>query len=118
MDALLDYARARAGLPDEAAVTEFTPPRTRGSLRYALGFLTRVETQRDPGWVTRPVRLRGHARVLAGVDEPAGQLPQPPVDDEPVPPDQQHPLLCLVQYHRHRAPREPHHVLLEQRPVG
>ena len=30
MDALLDYARALAGLPDEAAVTEFTPPLTRG----------------------------------------------------------------------------------------
>jgi hypothetical protein len=28
-----------------------------------------------------------------------------------------HPLLRLVQHHRHRARREPHHVLIEQRPV-
>jgi hypothetical protein len=75
MDALLDYARALAGLPDEAAVTEFTPPRTRGSLRYALGFLTQVETQRDPGWATGPVRLSGHARVLAVEPDPDGGRP-------------------------------------------
>lgn len=75
MDALIDYARALAGLPDEAAVTEFTPPLTRGSLRYALGFLTRVETQRDPGWVAGPVRLSGHARVLAVEPDPDGERP-------------------------------------------
>jgi hypothetical protein len=75
MDALLDYARALAGLPDEAAVTEFTPPRTRGSLRYALGFLTHVETQRDPGWAAGPVRLSGHARVLAVEPDPDGERP-------------------------------------------
>jgi hypothetical protein len=75
MDALLDYARELAGLPDEAAVTEFTPPPTRDSLRYALGFLTRVETQRDPGWAAGPVRLSGHARVLAVEPDPDGERP-------------------------------------------
>ena len=60
---------------------------------------------------------RGRDAVLARVDVAAGQLPQPPVDDEPVPPDQQHPLGGFVQHDRHRAPRQPHYVLLEGEPA-
>ena len=61
---------------------------------------------------------RGRRAVLTRVDVAAGQLPHPPVDDEPVPPDQQHPLGGLVQHDRHRAPRQPHHVLVEDRAIG
>ncbi len=53
-------------------------------------------------------------RVLAVVHVTAGQLPDPAVHDEPVPPHQQHPLARIIQHHRHRAaphpedvPREP-----------
>ena len=53
------------------ANAEFTPPPTRDSLRYALGFLTRVETQRDPGWAAGPGRgpapgARSTGRSAAG----------------------------------------------------
>ena len=64
-----------------------------------------------------PTRSAPRARY-ARIDVAAGQLPQPPVDDEPVPPDQQDPLGGLVQYDRHRAPRQAHHVLVEERAVG
>lgn len=69
MDALIAYARQLAELPDEAAVTEFSPPAAdlHRSLQYALSWLCRVETQdgRPNHWATGPVRLTGHARVLA-----------------------------------------------------
>ena len=71
LDALRAYARRLAELPDEAAASEFTPPvpgyRTRGTLAYALSWLCGVETRdgRGNGWVTGPVLLSGHARVLA-----------------------------------------------------
>jgi hypothetical protein len=73
MDALITCARQLAELPDEAAATEFTPPETGPGLRYALSWLCRVETRDDRpnGWVTRPVRLSGHARVLAVEPSPA-----------------------------------------------
>lgn len=69
MDALIAYARQLAELPDEAATTEFAPPENglRRPLQYALCWLCGVETRDDRpnGWVTGPVRLSGHARVLA-----------------------------------------------------
>jgi hypothetical protein len=74
LDALLAYARQLAQLPDEAAAAEFTPPGKdlHDALRHALGVLCRVETRDDRrnGWVSGPVRLSGHARVLA-VESPA-----------------------------------------------
>jgi hypothetical protein len=77
MDALIACARQLAELPDEAATAEFTPPETGSGLGYALGWLCRVETQDDRpnGWVTRPVRLSGHARVLAVEPSPAAGEP-------------------------------------------
>jgi hypothetical protein len=69
MDALIAYARQLAELPDEAATTELSPPEECFSspLRYALGWLCAVETRDDHpnNWVTKPVWLSGHARVLA-----------------------------------------------------
>jgi len=73
MDALIAYARQLAELPDEAATIEFAPPgtsqekRLKSPLRYALCWLCQVETRDDRpnSWVTGPVRLNGHARVLA-----------------------------------------------------
>jgi hypothetical protein len=69
MDALIAYARQLAELPDEAATTGFAPPEEcfRSPLRYALGWLCAVETRDDRpnSWVTEPVWLSGHARVLA-----------------------------------------------------
>jgi len=77
MDALLACARQLAELPDEAATTEFTPPETGSALQRALGWLCRVETRDDRpnGWVTGPVRLSGHARVLAAEPSPAPREP-------------------------------------------
>ncbi len=69
-----------------------------------------------PGLLLHLPRGRDRA-VLAGIDVAAGQLPHPPVQDEPVPPDQQHPLGGLIQHHRHRDPRHPRHILLEPGPV-
>lgn len=81
MDAIIAYARQLAELPDEAAATEFTSPEDFASVReakrkpyspasplaYALGMLCWEETRDDRSnrWVTGPVRLGGHARVLA-----------------------------------------------------
>lgn len=68
MDAIIAYARQLAELPDEAAGTEFAPPEEGlgHSLRYALSWLCReTRDDRPRGWVTGPVRLGGHARVLA-----------------------------------------------------
>lgn len=68
MDALLAYARQLAKLPDEAAATEFAPPSgfLHPALRDALLLLCRVSpTMEHSGWVTEPVQLTGHARVLA-----------------------------------------------------
>jgi hypothetical protein len=78
MDALIACARQLAELTDEAAATEFTPPETGSGLRYALSWLCRVETRDDRpnGWVTGPVRLSGHARVLAV--EPSPEAGEPP----------------------------------------
>ncbi len=74
MDAVRAYAREVAGLPDEAAAGTLPSPaesRSR-SLAYALSWLCRVDAQGDPGW-TGPVRLAGHARVLAVPDNPSGE---------------------------------------------
>jgi hypothetical protein len=68
MDALVVYARQLAELPDEAATTEFVPPEIglSGFLLEALLVLRRkTRDDRSNGWVTGPVRLSGHARVLA-----------------------------------------------------
>ncbi len=70
MDALIAYARQLGELPDEAATTEFAPPEKGldGPLRAALSFLCGdARDDRRNGWVTGPVRLNGHARVLAAV---------------------------------------------------
>lgn len=84
MDALIACARELAELPDEAATTEFTPPETGSALRYALGILCGVETRtgsRSTWAITRPVRLSGHARVLAvepyDADRPPAVLATP-----------------------------------------
>jgi hypothetical protein len=69
MDALIACARQLAELPDEAATTKFAPAGKdfHDALRYAICWLCGVETRDDRpnGWVTGPVRLNGHARVLA-----------------------------------------------------
>ncbi len=70
LDAILAYARQLAELPDEAAATEFTPPAEPGrSLSYGLKHLCEIDVRDDQrnGWATRPVWLKGHARVLAVV---------------------------------------------------
>ncbi|MEV0781074.1 SAVMC3_10250 family protein [Streptomyces sp. NPDC050428] len=70
MDAVIAYARQLAQLPDEAATTRFVPPATgRRELDYALRVLGRSAQGNSPdeGWVTEPVRLSGHARILAVV---------------------------------------------------
>jgi hypothetical protein len=84
MDALIACARELAELPDEAAATEFTPTETGSNLRYALGLLCGVETRagsRSTWAITRPVRLSGHARVLAvepyDADRPPAVLATP-----------------------------------------
>jgi len=82
VDALIAYARQLGKLPDEAAATEFAPPGEdrHGSLGAALYQLCR-ETKDNSGWVTGPVRLAGHARVLAvvgnGTEGPPGVLATP-----------------------------------------
>ena len=82
MDALIAYARQVAELPDEAAATEFALPDQdrHDGLKYALWILSR-ETRDRSGWVTGPVRLTGHARVLAvvpvGTEVPPGVLATP-----------------------------------------
>jgi len=75
MDALVAYARKLAEMPDEAAATEFVPPtRPReGPLAYALWVLCRSAQLGDSDWATEPVRLSGHARVLAVI--PAREAP-------------------------------------------
>src|SRR4029077_17110206 len=50
------------------------------------------------------------------IDQPAGQLPPPPVLHEPVPPQQQHPVMPVHQHH-HRCPVQPHHVMPEPPPI-
>jgi Family of unknown function (DUF7019) len=67
MGALLTYAHQLAELPDEAAATEFAPPGKdrHGGLAGALYRLCRETKDPLGGWVTGPVRLSGHARVLA-----------------------------------------------------
>ena len=82
MASLIAYARQLGKLPDEAAATEFAPPgRWRGVLGVALDELC-SETKRNSGWVTEPVQLTGHARVLAVGDGtetegPSGVLATP-----------------------------------------
>lgn len=72
LDALIVYARSLAESPDETATTEFKPPtgdpRAQGLL-WALLTLCRDATREgeDHGWAPGPVRLSGHARVLAVV---------------------------------------------------
>jgi hypothetical protein len=72
LDAILAYARRLAELPDEAATTELTPPpQVHRDLGHGLRWLCQVETRHERnGWVTGPVRLSGHARVLAVVPSP------------------------------------------------
>lgn len=82
MGALIAYARQLAELPDEAATTEFVPPTARreGPLAYALWVLCRNAQSGDDRWATEPVRLSGHARVLAvipGREGPPGVLATP-----------------------------------------
>lgn len=72
LDAVIAYARQLAQLPDEAAITEFTPPPQRElypDLSRGLYHLCKLEARVDrrSRWVTGPVRLTGHARVLAVV---------------------------------------------------
>ena len=83
MDALIAYARQIAELPDEAAVAVFAPPTPRArqdsslGLAYALHWLCAIETREDRGngWVTGPVLLKGHARVLAVESQPTRGVP-------------------------------------------
>lgn len=83
MDALIAFARQLAELPDEAAATEFALPGKdrHGDLGSALYQLCRDEARYGHGWVTGPVRLSGHARVLAvvpvGTEVPPSVLATP-----------------------------------------
>ncbi|MFC5753612.1 SAVMC3_10250 family protein [Actinomadura rugatobispora] len=71
VEAVRAYAARLARLPDEAAESEFTPPRSRRSsdhnLVQALRYLAPTARSVEPhsGWAAGPVTLRGHARVLA-----------------------------------------------------
>ncbi|MGE7390848.1 SAVMC3_10250 family protein [Streptomyces sp. NPDC004126] len=70
MDAVLAYAHQLALLPDEAATSEFTPPDgLEGGLGYGLWVLCRTaefgDDDRYDRWASEPIRLSGHARVLA-----------------------------------------------------
>lgn len=91
MDAILDYAEELARLPDEAAITEIIPPDTSRNLWYAISVLCSGNRRMTGDWaVSSPVRLSGHARVLAagsnGADGPLHVLATP----------------LYVQYARHR----------------
>jgi hypothetical protein len=74
MNAVRAYAARLAELPDQAAQSEFTPPRSTDrslvndhALVSALHYLTPTTKTLEPhsGWAAGPVTLRGHARVLA-----------------------------------------------------
>ncbi len=54
----------------------------------------------------------GLLRLLALINQAAGQLPAPPVLHEPMPPQHQHPILIIDQHH-HGGPMQPHHVMPE-----
>jgi hypothetical protein len=72
MDAVRAYAARLDELPDEAPESEFTPPRSMGHrLVRALTYLTPTARSVRPhsGWAAGPVRLRGHARVLAAPED-------------------------------------------------
>lgn len=72
MEAVRAYAARLAELPDEAAESDFTPPRSRGhSLVQALSYLTHEagSAKTHSGWAAGPVMLRGHARVLAAPND-------------------------------------------------
>lgn len=63
-DALLSYLRQVTALPDDAAAGAVPPAEPRRWLHHAVSWLTQVEPHRAQGW-HGPVRLSGHARVLA-----------------------------------------------------
>jgi hypothetical protein len=73
--AVLAYARRLAELPDEAAITDDAvlaaqPDSVRSQNALVYGLRQLCEDVRDDernGWATGPVRLSGHARVLAVV---------------------------------------------------
>ena len=60
----------------------------------------------------------GRRPVLAIVHIIAGHLPYPPVNDEPVPPQQQDARPGLVQNRNHGAPTQSEHVLRELGTIG
>ncbi len=77
MDALIACAGELAELPDEAATSEFTPTEASG-LRYALSVLCGFEARagsRSTWAIRSPVRLGGHARVLAVAPDDADRPP-------------------------------------------
>ncbi|MFI8850187.1 SAVMC3_10250 family protein [Streptomyces sp. NPDC053499] len=76
LEAVIAYARQLAELSDEAATTEFVPPPgIADGLAYGLWVLCRTAqfgNNRRDRWATEPVRLCGHARILAVIPTPAG----------------------------------------------
>jgi amidase len=113
----------RLGLVRVRRPGPFGPPGQVDLVRAVRGPRHRLECQhmldraRPVAGFLQHLTGRSGRTVLAVLDVAAGQLPYPPVGDEAVPPDQQHPLRGVIQHHRHRAPRHPQHVLLEPEPV-
>src|SRR5262249_38841129 len=59
----------------------------------------------------------GSRRIFGLIDVTAGQLPHPPVNDEPMPPHQQHPVL-VIDPNRRGRPANALDVLLELGSIG
>ncbi|MFF2148644.1 SAVMC3_10250 family protein [Kitasatospora sp. NPDC058190] len=76
LEAVIAYARHLAELPDEAATGEFAPPvGIDDGLAYGLWVLCRTAQFGNHGhdqWASEPMRLSGHARVLAVIPTPGG----------------------------------------------